>query len=498
MSDKDFLSQLVSDEKPESFKEEERIKISETKKPFNLKVFLAIFLPLISGIALLLFLFLSPKIKMLDFVGKNKNELLNFLRQQEIDFNGVIINEEYSLEYDKDIVIYQSVVSNKKISKKEKLNFTVSKGADPDESINLPDLKSMNKTQINNWISENKLSGTKVNIVYDDNVADGEIIKYELKGEESEFKRNTQLTITISKGKAPAGKVVVPEFKGKNVDDYSEELKKKKLNTQTVGVYDDKIVENQVVSINAEVGKSVDEGATIIINYSKGKAVIVPDFTKMSKEEYNKKKNEFNIIENTIYSESNKFILNQSVNSGSKIGVRDLISLTINSGKPKISEFAENGLVGVNIHDVYDWINNVNAKSDNYDLAAGEWGNSRIYSKDYEKDMIISYSCHIYESGKSVDCHRPLEKHTRISVVVSAGKIYPFATKDKNGIAVGVDEFMNFLSTSKIYFTTGEGSKIETSDINVIKHNDEVIYENGSWKIENIEIKQEDIIRFIR
>ena len=149
MSNKDFLSQF-SDEnkKPDSFKEEERVKVTKERKPVNVKL-LVIILAIILAIAgIVLFFLLRPTIEVKDFVGSNASDVKAWIKQNDIETQGVIFKEEYNFDYDEGYIIYQSIEPNKKIRKNAKMDFTVSLGADPDELIKVPDIESMYKEEL--------------------------------------------------------------------------------------------------------------------------------------------------------------------------------------------------------------------------------------------------------------------------------------------------------------------------------------------------------------
>lgn len=428
--EKNFLESLVDENKPESFQEEKRIKIVKDKKPLNLK--LIVFL---GGVFVLLsvlgyFLFLAPKIMMEDFVGRNKNELFAFLRQEGIEVSKVVIKEEFNFDYDKDVVVSQNVRAGQKIKKDSKLNFEISKGADPDEKINLPDLKKMTKTQINTWIKDNKLSNVRVNIVYDDKVAIDEVIKVEVK--DDDFKRSSSANIQISKGKAPASDVVIPDFKGHNIDSYEKLLKSKKIEVLKIASFsnDPKLQENNsIISVVPDINTTIKQGETVTVYYSKGRSIKVLDFTKMSKEKFDnwRSKNpgvNLSLIEK--YTDQSAYILSQNISPDTQIDAETEIVLTINLGKPNLRNFNEGRVIGANFSALIDWVNSINSKG--YDVFAGNWNVEPLFIKGYKKGQILSISCNIHQEDIDIDCYDDLPYKARINVTVSAGEIYEIDT----------------------------------------------------------------------
>lgn len=79
MADKDFLNNLIEEkDKPESFKEENRVKIEKEKFVFKKIYLLYIFIPLIVVFCLGYFFLFRATITMQDFVNKPKSELFTF------------------------------------------------------------------------------------------------------------------------------------------------------------------------------------------------------------------------------------------------------------------------------------------------------------------------------------------------------------------------------------------------------------------------------------
>ena len=173
---KDFLEQFSSKGKPDSFREEERVPVTKDRKPLNKKVLIVIILFLLALLAGLYFLFLAPKIEMPDFLGRTKNDVAAWVKQQEIEPSGIIFEEVYDFDTEEGTILSQSVEAGKKVKENVKLNFTVSLGADPDESIRVPDVGSMSKEEIQNWIAANKLQKTKISTSYNEEVEENQVI----------------------------------------------------------------------------------------------------------------------------------------------------------------------------------------------------------------------------------------------------------------------------------------------------------------------------------
>ena len=90
MSEKDFLSQFSSENKPKSFQEEERVPVEKPNKPIPVKGIVIGVAALAVIAAAVYFLFFRPKIVMPNFVGQKESEVAIWVRQQQIDAQGVV------------------------------------------------------------------------------------------------------------------------------------------------------------------------------------------------------------------------------------------------------------------------------------------------------------------------------------------------------------------------------------------------------------------------
>lgn len=337
MADKDFLSQFSGDnKKPDSFKEEERVKVTKEKKPVNVKLIVIILAVVLAIVGLVLFFMLRPTIEVRNFEGENSSEVKAWIKQNEIETQGIIFREEYSFDYDEGYIISQSIEPGKKVRKDVKMDFVVSLGADPEELISVPDIMSMYKDELQEWIKENKLTKTKVMSQYSDDVESGAVISYEFKnGADAEnFKRSSTLTINVSKGPQPAGTVTVDDFVKQDFSVVEAWGKKNKVEIIKTTKYDDKIAKDLVISQSIEAKKQVKEGESLTVVVSLGKGVKVPDFSTMSDSDIDEwlKDNAAFVKVKEMYSTDDSYIIEQSIATGKYIGDDNKLHVTKNLG----------------------------------------------------------------------------------------------------------------------------------------------------------------------
>ena len=502
MSEKDFLSKIANEaKKPDSFKEEERVKIQKEKKPIKPLMIIIPIIVLILLAGLGWFFFLRPTIEVPNFVGKTQKEVAQWVTQQGIEKNGIIFNQEYSLEYDDGQIMSQSIEAGKKVKKDVKLDFVMSKGADPDEKIEVPDIKNMTKDELNTWVQKNKLAKTKIMTSYSEEVEKDAVISFEFKGCQSdEFTRGCTLNISVSKGPQPAGTITVEDFKGKMYEEAEAWAKSKKVVSEKVEVFSNDIAQGMIVSQSIAKGKTMKEKEVITFTVSKGKGIKVPNFNTMANKEVDAWLNEnANLVSVTKkYSKKTGYVLSQSVSSGNMIGGEDKLEIVLNLGNTFYTDDPDvqiGEIVGMKYDKLVDKLNNIRYLG--IDAYTGQWGaNTEVYS-DKPKGTILSVECSGYSDGKIYPCDGKLPLDARFSVVVSKGKTWTGinlsgAKADSDEYTFITNKLVTILSNEKIYFqnsATGDYCKLtingqavkNTSAINVTEGDNVILeYVSGS------------------
>ena len=428
MSEKDFLSQFSDkNKKPDSFKEEVRIPVQKEKKPIKpIMVIVPTVILLIAGV-LAWFIFLRPTIEMPDFVGKTQSDVAQWVTQQGIQKTGIIFDKGYSLEFKKDEIISQSIEAGKKVKKDVKLNFVMSMGADPEESIEVPDIMAMTHEELTAWKKDNQLDNTRITTAFSETVEEGNVISFNFKGcEASDFTRGCNLSISVSKGKAPAGTVVITDFKNGSLSAVEAWAETNKITLDVRHAFDDKIAAGQVISTSPEANKTLKQGDTLTVIVSQGKGVKVPDFASMARKEVDKwlEANAQYVTVERRYADSASYIIKQNVKTGAMIGSEDKLEITLNQGDTFYASDLDlnvEAMIGQNYSKLIDWCNGVRYMG--IDAYTGQWGdNSSVYS-EYPKDTIVAIECSSYSTGEVYDCSGRLPLDVRFGVVLSKGKV---------------------------------------------------------------------------
>ncbi|MCR5299397.1 MAG: PASTA domain-containing protein [Erysipelotrichaceae bacterium] len=429
MSEKDFLSQFSTENIPDSFKEEERVPVQKPNRPIPVKgiVIGAVALAAIAAVAY--FLFFRPKIVMPNFVGQKESEVGIWVRQQQIDAQGIVMKGEYNFDYDEGIIIEQSVKEGTKVKNNVKVTFIVSKGADPDEKVRVPDIASMNRAEIDSWIRDNKMQKIRITTTYSEDVPEGNVISFDMKGTDpDEFTRGSAMNISISKGPQPAGTVTVPEFTSREQAETWAKTNKVKL--EVIEAFNNDKMAGTVYDQNPKKDQTMKSTDTVTIYISKGKGITVPNLTTMTKVQSEEWLSKHPVNRKERYSSTTHHIVSQSIRAGSMVSESELaeMEVVVNLGSTFYAEDVGIVLVGGDYQRLVDKLNDIRGLG--IDAFAANWtSGNEIYSEEFERGKIISAECTGYSNNQVYACEGPLPLDTRFDVVISKGKVFSISTE---------------------------------------------------------------------
>lgn len=416
------------DDQPRSFQEEELKKVEKKPLKIDPKVAIAGAVIVVLLVVVSYFMFFAPKITLPDFAGKPLSELTAWLKQNGIQSSAVVISEEYSLDVEKDYIISQQQAPGKKIHEDTPLNFVKSKGANPEDSVDFPDIMNMDYDSIKSWIDENQLSKTKINTVYNETVEENKVISYDLKNvAENNFTRGTSLVINISRGKAPAGQVTLEDFTGKTYEEVASWAKTKKINLVKEEAYSDTIELGKIISQSVKSGTTMKEGEELILVVSKGKAVKIIDlvgYDKTMLEAWQSDKdNAVTIVKREVFSEQAEgTVISQSIPAGSQVDQGTVLELGISLYMP-ILETNSQEWYGKDYLELIAKVDEWNGKGAN--IAVGTWDGEEKSDTYKTPGQIIEYRC-LDSAGNQLNadhngCARPLPLNAKISMKISSG-----------------------------------------------------------------------------
>lgn len=288
------------------------------------------------GIVLLLIVLLNRGIEIPDFTGWDSGDANLWASD-----NGIILKttEEYNDEYESGLITSQDTESGSRIKKGDALGLTISLGHDLSVTLVLPDLMNMTKAQIDTWVEENFMTKVRVTTEYSTSVESGKVIRFEINDNTvlDEIRRDTPLYIIISKGaeSETVTEVALPDFKTKTLAECYAFAKENGLELTVEEVYDEYVPAGTIISQNIKAETKVATGTQIKLVASKGKQIIVPDFSLYSKEEAAAVAAGLGITATVVerYSGSAKdAFLNQSIAAGTDYITGDFLELRYSLG----------------------------------------------------------------------------------------------------------------------------------------------------------------------
>lgn len=297
------------------------------------------------------------------FVEKKQSTAEAWAKENNVTIQ---LNKIYSKEKELDIIIKQDKTEGTYIFKGSTVTLTISKGADPNEYVAIPDFTIMNQRELEEWIGREKLTNTKIDLVYNPNIPANTFV--EAKFEDSSvtngtFKRRDTLILTVSKGAKPIEKNInVPDFTNKPKEEVITWSKANQVEIQFKESADDKVMEGSVISQNVPAGQKVSTVDVIEVILSLGKGVKVPNFSNVTKTSAITIVPELHVTVKEVYANVGygKFI-SQSVQAGTILtGENKKIEVTYSIGKP----FIDN-LVGKNLKELEQYFAEMNEKGAN-------------------------------------------------------------------------------------------------------------------------------------
>ena len=228
----------------------------------------------------------SQLVRLPNWVGKPVADLQKWSVQHKIQLE---VSEKFDVKGDEGSVLHQKQAPDGKIRKGSTLDVTVSKGADPDEQLRLPEFSRMSEALIKTWIADNKANNMKIISEFHDEQPKGTFLRTEFKSankDASNYLRKDYATIYVSKGKEVFEKnIIVPDFS----DKYKAEVEKwAEENTITITYEEVAGTEDnigKIVSQSIAAKEKVAKHDEMTVQVSLGKAAIVPWFGSMLKSE---------------------------------------------------------------------------------------------------------------------------------------------------------------------------------------------------------------------
>lgn len=254
------------------------------------------------------------------FIGENVQELItyinkNYLNNVEIEF---IENEN-----EPNIIVTQSVTGN--IKRNTKIKFEVSKS--PFKEIEMENLKNKTLFEAKLWL---EINSVKYEIEYDYNELDKNIVFYQSIEEKTTLTENDTVKLKISKGPS----ITVPNLKEMTKEDITKWITENNLNIEYIEEYNKDYEIGKIIDANYKESDIIEQGTTIIIKTSKGSLKMI-NFTNLSDFKIwannNNVKYEINYSFSETIAKGN--LIKSSHSENDIIAENETVILTISNGK---------------------------------------------------------------------------------------------------------------------------------------------------------------------
>lgn len=179
------------------------------------------------------------------------------------------VEEEYSADYAKGLVIRQDPESDTELEEGKTLTLVVSKGTRTEDKVSVPEVVGKRESSAK---SELEAAGLKVSVKtkYSTDVAKGKVIS-QSPGSENQVTKNSTVVITVSQGEKPETMVRVPNLRYFTESGARSELKNSNLVLGSVLTeYSDSVEKGLVIRQTVSSGSKVKEGTAVGIYVSLG------------------------------------------------------------------------------------------------------------------------------------------------------------------------------------------------------------------------------------
>ena len=384
-----FLDTMSETNKPESFKQEKFVPVKDNKK--KVKIIIAAAAAVVLIIVGYLAYTAVDSVKIPTLVGMTLTDATDWASKNKITLS---VQNSYDFNTDEGTILTQEIASGATVRKNSTITIGVSEGADPTEAIAFPDISSMISSEIETWISDNKLTGVKIATAYSDVVAVDKVISYTMTDDtEANFKRKSRVTVNVSLGPETATTTVVMEdFSSKKAGEVLQWGSDNGITITLTEAYDNYIESGYVISQSVAADTEILKTDPVTVVISIGKPITVLDFSSMTQDEATAwaKTNNVTLTILNKYTNTNNMgkLLTQSITAGTSMKAGDELKLTYSLGRVDVANY-----VGKTKLEIASWQNTANTKGANIQLKYitdyGEKGSSgSIIAQSIKNDFV--------------------------------------------------------------------------------------------------------------
>ncbi|SDZ48806.1 serine/threonine protein kinase [Evansella caseinilytica] len=323
---------------------QEELEIDPTYKRRKRRRLLLIIAGSVVACALLFWVYYSMvHVEMEDFVDKPVSDARTWASENGVEIE---LKQEYSMEYDANQIISQSVPAGDNVRKGKTITFVSSIGADPEEVLPLPDFSEMTSGEIDTWIEENKAENLKLVAEFSDDVEDGEFLRLEIRDSsisEEEYRRKDNAAVYVSKGKEVFEKnITVPDFKGKPRAEVEQWAESNNIEMKYEEKDSNSVEPDMIISQSIEPDEKVAKKDKMKVVVSLGKATVVPNFNELMPDEAASAPGLMVTVKQRFHANvAYGRLISQSIEADTKLTEQDESDITVvySEGKPYLRDY---------------------------------------------------------------------------------------------------------------------------------------------------------------
>lgn len=283
-------------------------------------------------------------VKVEDFVAQPVSEARAWASENDVEIE---LEQEYSMEYEANQIISQSISAGDKIRKGRTLQLTSSLGADPEETIPLADFSEMTQEEAQSWIDENKAENLQMVTEYSDDIEEGGFIQFTIRDnsiDESEYKRKDSAAVYYSRGKEVFEKnITIPDFTGTAKEEVEKWAETNEIDMTYEEADSDSVEEGYIISQSEVADEKIAKRDKMEVVVSLGEAIVVPNFGGLTAEEAAMNYPALNVTVKQAFHADVAYgaLISQSVESDTKLTGEDdkNVTVTYSQGRPYLHDF---------------------------------------------------------------------------------------------------------------------------------------------------------------
>ncbi len=211
----------------------------------------------------------GSSVKVVNFVNQKKSDVEKWRKDNDIDASQIIYKYEYSEEKDKNVVLKQSLKAGESMNKDNDLKITLSNGAGPSVTFELPDFTGKKEDEIKQWFKDKKFSNVVYKYEKNPDIEENTFISMN-PAASTTVKRSDTVTVTIC---APleGAEVSMIDMSSMSKDEINAWAEENKITIIYDEAYSDSIASGKVITTSVDANTIIHQGDTVTVTLSKGK-----------------------------------------------------------------------------------------------------------------------------------------------------------------------------------------------------------------------------------